>query len=475
MKMEGTKKIIVGIFMAGCLFLFGVGLFLIGDSNQLFTKSFEIYADFEQITGIQSGGKVRVAGMDAGTVTRIQVPTRPGTKFRIYFRVVEKIHPIVREDSVVSIQTDGLLGNKFLQIEAGSAEAKIARDHSMIRSAEPFDWGDLMDEVNNAVKQVNEILAGVKDQVNATLSQLQDTTKAADEIIKDAKPQVRSILASADRVAEDLRGLADGIQRGEGTVGALLKDPELYAAIKRTAEKSEKIAEALRETTGSVRKIAHDAEQSDILPEVRRAVKSLQEITEQVKNAVEKFQAASGEGGVGESFQRTLADAHEAMSDLSDNTEALKHNFFFRGFFKRRGFYDLGALTTQEYMDAGFAKGFKKHSIWLESRVLFGKDLKRTSILTAEGKARLDEAMTAILGFPRNGPLMIEGFTAEGTPSQQYLDSRGKATRVQTYLIGRFRLRPAYTGVVSMGGAPAGEAGSAPSFKDGVAIVSYYK
>jgi phospholipid/cholesterol/gamma-HCH transport system substrate-binding protein len=474
MKMEGTKKIIVGIFMAGCLLLFGVGLFLIGDSNQLFTKSFHVYADFAKITGIQDGGKVRVAGMDAGTVTRIDVPARPGAKFRIHFRVVEKLHPIVRQDSVASIQTDGLLGNKYLQIDAGSLAAEPARDQSMIRSTEPFDWGDLMDQINDTVKQVNGVLAGVKDQLNTTLSQIEGTAKAADLLIEGATPQVKSILASADKVGVNLREIVDGIQEGKGTVGGLVKDREVYDSIKRSAVQSEKIAEGLRETTGSVKKIVRDVEQSDLLPEVKRAVKSLQEITAKVKDAVDKFQSASGEGGVGESFQRTLADAHEAMSDLSDNTEALKHNFLFRGFFKRRGFYDLGALTAREYASPEFGKGFKTHRIWLDSAALFDKDAKGIQALSEAGKSRLDEAMTAILAFPRNGPLMIEGFAGEGTPSQQFLAGRGRASRVQAYLIARFRLRPAYTGVISMGASPLGADG-ATAYKEGVGIVSYYK
>ena len=55
--MERTRKLIVGIFVGGCLVLFGVGMFLIGNSNQMFTKSFNVYADFSKITGIQNGGR----------------------------------------------------------------------------------------------------------------------------------------------------------------------------------------------------------------------------------------------------------------------------------------------------------------------------------------------------------------------------------------------------------------------------------
>jgi len=464
--MESTKHVLVGIFVIGCLLLFGVGLFLIGDSNQLFTKSFNVYAEFSKITGIRNGGKVRVAGMDAGTVTRIEVPARPDAKFRIHFRIIEKLHPIVRQDAIVTIQTDGLLGSKYLQVDTASADAEIAQNNSRIQSKEPFDWGDLMDEINNVVKQVNVIMASVKDQLAATLSEIEGTAKSVNHLITDATPNVKSILVSADKAGANLREIIDGIQAGQGTVGALFKDKEMYESIKRSVDKTENIVESLRDTSASAKKIVNKVEESDIVPEVQKTLKNLQQITLQVKSAVDKFESASGEGGVAENLQRTLADAHEAMSDLSDDTEALKHNFLFRGFFNKRGFFDLGSLTTPEYKSPTFAKGFKKHRIWLEGENLFSKDSKGVELLSADGKQRLDEAMTVMLNFPRNGPLMIEGFAGEGTASQQYLVGRRRAVRVQAYVIERFHLKPAYVGVISMG---------ADGSKNGVGIVSFYK
>ena len=454
--------------------MFAIGMFLIGNSNQLFTKSFNVFADFSKITGIQSGGKVRVAGMDAGTVTRIEVPARPEAKFRIHFRIMEKLHPIVRQDSVATIQTDGLLGNKYLQIDAGSADVPLAQNDSLIQSKEPFDWGDLMDEMNGVVKQVNGIMAGVKDQLLSTLSQIEGTAQSANVLIKEATPNVKSILVSADKISANLGEIIQGIQEGDGTVGALFKDKELYASVKRSVNTTEKVVENLRDTSASAKKIANTVAESEIIPEVQKTVKNLQQITRQVKEAVDKFQSASGEGGVAENLQRTLADAHEAMSDLSDSTEALKHNFLFRGFFNKRGFFDLESLTGPEYRSPAFGKGFKRQRVWLESVNLFNKDTKGVELLSVEGKAALDEAMTALLNFPRNGPIMVEGFAGEGTASQQYLAGRRRAVRVQTYIIERFQLRPAYVGVVSLGAEPP-DKGSPGGFKEGVGIVSFYK
>jgi phospholipid/cholesterol/gamma-HCH transport system substrate-binding protein len=256
-------------------------------------------------------------------------------------------------------------------------------------------------------------------------------------------------------------------------VGALLKDQELRDSVKRSVGKTESTVENLRQTSARAEKIVAKVEQSDIVPEVQRTVKTLQQITLQVKDAVDKFQSSTGEGGVGDNLQRTLADAHEAMSDLSDDTEALKHNFLFRGFFKKRGFFDLDTLTAREYKSPAFAKGFKRHRVWLEGGDLFRKDAG-VEVLTADGKARVDEAVTAILNFPRNGPLIVEGFAGTGTASQQYLAGHRRASGVQTYIIDRFHLRPAYVGVISMG-PEAPEEGSSGSFKEGVGIVSFYK
>jgi phospholipid/cholesterol/gamma-HCH transport system substrate-binding protein len=471
--MKNKNTVVVGIFVFSCLLLFAVGLFLIGNSNQLFTRSFELYAEFSRITGIVKGGKVRVAGMDAGTITSIEVPSRPEAKFRVHFRIIESLHPIVRQDSVASVQTDGLLGNKYLQIDTGTSEQPVARNKSGIRATEPFDWGNLAEEISGAVKQVNVILAGAKEQLSTTLQQIEDVSKSANLMIKGATPKVQSILVSADKISANLGEILDGVEQGEGAVGALFKDQEMQASVKRSVKKAENVVDQIGQSATGARKIVDRVEASDIVPEVEKTVKNLQQITVQLKAAVEKFQGSPGEGGVSETLQRTLAGANEAMSDLSDNTEALKHNFFFRGFFKRRGFYDLGALTTAEYEKANFAKGFKKYRVWLDSADLYVLGVDGSETLSANGKLLLDKAMTDALRFPRNGPLMIEGFPGAGSSSQQYLQARQRAMQVERYLIARFKLRPAYVGVVSMNAEA--QPGAIGRLKEGVGIVSYYK
>jgi len=470
--MDAYKKLIVGLFVAATLLLFGVGLFLIGDARQLFSKSFEISADFEKVTGLEVGTKVRVAGMDAGTVTVITIPSVPKAKFKVRLRIIERLHALVRVDSVASIQTDGLLGNKFLEVDAGTDTSPIAQNGSGIRGEEPFDWGNLMDQVKLTVKAANDVVVGLKDPLHDAITSISDTAHSTNLIIRTATPRVSEILDSSQKVAANLQEIAEGIRQGRGAVGALLYDEQLSGNVKQAVSDARQSVQHLRDTTESAKKLVAKVDDSEIVPEVQKAIKNMREITAQVKDAVEKFQSATSEGGgVGENLQRTLASANEAMSDLSDDTEALKHNFLFRGYFKKRGFFDLSAISKPEYQSGKVGKGFTRLPIWLESKVLFTADANGLEALSVTGKAAVDEAMATILQFPRNGPMMVEGYASVGIPSQQFLQARRRAALVRTYLIYRFHLRPNYTGIVAMGKVPV--EGSATG--EGVRLVSFYK
>ena len=77
-----TRLIWVGIFVTAAIFLFGAGLFLIGDQHKAFRHHAAFYAEFANVNGVAQGTKVRVSGMDAGQVRHIQIPSSPANKFR---------------------------------------------------------------------------------------------------------------------------------------------------------------------------------------------------------------------------------------------------------------------------------------------------------------------------------------------------------------------------------------------------------
>ena len=102
--MTSYQKTLVGAFLAGGFLLFAVGLFWIGDRRQMFTRSITLYAEYRNVSGLQNGSVVHVGGIGAGEVLEIQVPPGPEVKFRVRFRVAERFQPILRVDSVATIQ-----------------------------------------------------------------------------------------------------------------------------------------------------------------------------------------------------------------------------------------------------------------------------------------------------------------------------------------------------------------------------------
>src|SRR5437870_8560469 len=161
--MASKDKTAMGAFVIGGLLLFGVGLFLIGDRRMLFSKSAEYYTEFAQVSALEAGARVRVGGMEAGEVLELRVPPGPGSKFRVKFRIVEKLFPVIRTDAIASIQTDGLLGNKFLQIDIGTTG--LAAPGWELPSREPFEIGDLLAKIRETVTTLDKTIGDVKGDI----------------------------------------------------------------------------------------------------------------------------------------------------------------------------------------------------------------------------------------------------------------------------------------------------------------------
>src|SRR5262252_5803680 len=110
------RDISVGGFVVGGFLLFGAGMFLIGDRRQAFGKRIEYYAEFTNLAGLSNGAKVRVGGMDAGEVLAIDVPSSPSSRFRVKWRIAENLSRLVRADSLVTIDTEGIVGGTYLSV-----------------------------------------------------------------------------------------------------------------------------------------------------------------------------------------------------------------------------------------------------------------------------------------------------------------------------------------------------------------------
>ena len=441
--MQAKHPVAVGVFVLAGVLLFAVGLFLIGNRRMLFKDTFEVYAEFANISGLQNGAKVRVAGMDAGEITGIQVPANPSAKFRVKLRIREDLHPLIRVDSVASIQTDGLVGNKFVQVEAGTDAAQTVPSKGTIKSREPFDFAEMLQRMSETLDLVTSTIVDLRSGVDDALQSVTDTVGEAQDLITSLGTEAKEILSAAHKASDNISVIVSDVRQGKGTVGKLMTDDALFESLKGIAADGQK------------------------------AVASLREAADQAKGAVADFRGDNGPmKGLTGTVQQTLASARDAMADLAENTEALKRNFFFRGFFNKRGYFDLDDVSVQQYRQGGLeTKERRVLRIWVKSSVLFETDANGEERLTDDGRARLDSAMSQFIRYPRNSPFVVEGYAPGATGDRQFLLSRKRAQLVRDYIVGKFGLDPTFVAVMPMG-AEAAESPAGNQW-DGVALALF--
>lgn len=433
----------VGVFVLGGLLLFAAGLFMIGDRQMAFAKKFTVYTEFKKITGLQPGAVVRVRGAKAGSITQILPPDTPSGKFRVQFEITQDLHQLVRTDSIATIETEGLVGGSYLGIGMGTDAAQPVPSDGTIAGKEPFDIADLMQQMGDTVKKANDMFDDMKAKVEGTIVAVGDTVDTANKLFVDVAPDMKKMAASGALISSDIAQISEQIRTGKGTIGKLVNDDELYKRVTAIAEQADGIASDTRQLVASTKK------------------------------TLEGFQAKDGPvQGMTASVKQTMDDARKAVEGLAENMDALKHNFLLRGFFKRRGYYDLAEMSPAEYRQGTLTKGSDRRVVraWGRADSLFEPDPDRQDQerLTAAGQAWVDSGIAPYLEHVASGIVIVEGYSQRGTRDEQYLRSRARAGIVRDYLIGKFHLDPQATGAVPLSAESTDSPGKTPW--DGVAL-----
>jgi phospholipid/cholesterol/gamma-HCH transport system substrate-binding protein len=433
----------VGAFVLGGLVLFSLGLFLIGDRQMAFAKKFTIYTEFKTITGLQPGAIVRVLGAKAGSITEILPPNTPSEKFRVKLEITEDLHQLVRTDSVATIETEGLVGGNYLGIGTGTHAAPPVAANGTIAGKEPFAIADLMQQMGDTIKRVNDTFDEMKGEVQGTVLAIGDTVDNANTLIVDVSGDLKRMAASGATLSSDAAEIAAGIRSGKGSLGKLVNDDELY--VRTTA-----IAKQAEEITASARKVVENA-----------------------NNTLQGFQSKDGPiQGMTASVRQTMDDARAAVEGLAENMDAMKRNFLLRGFFNRRGYFDLAQVSPADYRQGALTKGSDRRlsRVWRRADLLFEPepDHPENERLTQQGKAWIDAAIAPYLEHVTSGIVMVEGYAQQGTHDEQYLRSRTRASMVREHLISKFHLDPQATGAMPLSADSTDSPGKSPW--DGVAL-----
>ena len=413
-----TNFAVLGAFLIAGLILLTTTLFLIGNRNQAFNKHEDLYVEMATVTGIAPGSKVRASGFDAGQVKAIELPPRPSAKFRVKLEVDKKLRSIIRQDSLVTVESDGLVGDKFLMIHAGTDPSPEAANGSTLLSKEPVELSAIIEKVSGTV-----------DQANATIGDLRGRLDVA--------------LDTVTTTVNNTNGLVTEARSGKGTVGMLLNDQQtrnLPAKIDETMVNARDASQQISQASHKVNATVTDALAPD-----------------------------SSGASAGENLRDTLSNINRSTSNLADDTEALKHGFLFRGFFKKRGFYSLNDLTPDGYRSSAYFQSPRNKRFWLSGSEAFITDVKGIEILSDAGKQQIDQIVGNVKDSILMQPIIVEGYSNDADAATQMTFSSERALLVDHYLVQHFHLHSNDIGVVSLNSRPPQSSGK--NLWDGASIL----
>jgi phospholipid/cholesterol/gamma-HCH transport system substrate-binding protein len=187
---------------------------------------------------------------------------------------------------------------------------------------------------------------------------------------------------------------------------------------------------------------------------VRQASEQIDQASQRVNSTLAQALGPDRTGvSAAQNLSETLSNANVATGNLAEDTEAIKHEFFFRGFFKKRGYYSLSDLTPDEYRDNRLFNDPRDKRFWLDANS-FTQDANGTEILSGQGQIQVDQMVGTEGDAIMELPIVIEGYSTDTVPYQQILLSSAHSAAVAHYLEKRFKLQSANLGTISLDARP---------------------
>ena len=137
----------VGVLVVMALVFLSIGVFLIGNKDFLFSSTYRLKAEFQNVAGLNNGAAVRIGGIHQGTVKEIDLPLQPDGKVTVVMNVKSETRNIIKKDSRASIKTEGLLGDKYVEISFGSPKADLIGEDGTIASEMQRDMSEQAQQI----------------------------------------------------------------------------------------------------------------------------------------------------------------------------------------------------------------------------------------------------------------------------------------------------------------------------------------
>lgn len=342
---ERRRDTLVGLFVLASLTAAMVMIVLLGSEQGIFRPRSELRAVFSNVSGLRAGAPVFVAGLNVGSVRELRfappaAESGEAARVEVIVLIDDRYRSQIREDSVATVGSIGLLGDKSIEISVGSLESPEVEAGTELRTEEPVGLAEVLEELQPMARKLDVIL--------------QDIAAVTGNVAGSESPLMQSI--------DNLSSILRKVDQGQGTVGRLVNseqtaeelDQVLREASALLSETTGAVVEVRRATADlpatmeSVRAVAADVEELAVA--LRESSSNLPLITEDVAVAAANIRAASG------NLPSIAASANRGVRRANEVVDAAGRTIFLRGALSE----EKGALpanTSADFPRPGDADG----------------------------------------------------------------------------------------------------------------------
>lgn len=316
MKKTSAQELRLGLFVILSTILFVVAVYLVGQKQNLFKKSFTISSYFQNVNGLQKGNNVRYSGVDIGTVQGIDMVN--DSVIKVTMKIDEKIVSHINKNAQATIGSDGLVGNMIVNIIPGEGTEERISNGDVIQSFSRIGGDDILSTLNATSENLAILISNMMKVTNklnhgeGTLGVLINDTIMAQNL-KQVTYNLKTASAGASGSVNELNALIRSLRTNqETTLGVLINDTLSGQTLKNTLVNLENTSLELQTIAGNIDQLVTDISTSE-----------------------GTFNYILHDTVLVESLEQTMKNINEGTAKFSEDMEALKHNFLFRGYFKK--------------------------------------------------------------------------------------------------------------------------------------------
>src|SRR5437867_10108023 len=338
---EIALKFRVGVFVLVALAVFLGLVYALGARARLFEARYTIHADFAEVGGLVEGATVRLAGVQIGRVTGVHLPGEPGGKVRVDLNIARRYAARIRKNSVARIETQGLLGDKVVEITVGTAAAPALAAGDVLVARDPADFGRVLAADADTVKDVSALAAALREtaetvnqskviegagttvnKLGRVVDQVEHGRGWAHALVYEEPVALRRV----NELIATTQTLVERVEKGQGAAGVLVS-PEGTASAKRFVAAMDRISAMVEQperAPGLLPGLLFDPKYKAVLDDLKVVSHNLRLVSDRVAGGRGTLGSLVADSGADDgSLSLTMQDLRAAMANLKSISQKI--------------------------------------------------------------------------------------------------------------------------------------------------------